>query len=239
MTSASEQQPADVVSVILPIHNQADHLERIVLDYAAALRDAGIAHEIILVPNGCSDASPALADELSRRQPAVRAITSAGAGWGHAVKIGLQAARGGLIAYTNSARTSAPDLVQTILVALHNPGTVVKVNRRIRESALRRTGSLLYNLQCRVLFQLACWDVNGTPKIFPRSCAKLLALTSEDDLIDLEFNVVARDERYPLLEVPIVSTARHGGTSTTTVAAAMRIYWGALRFWRAWRRRRA
>jgi hypothetical protein len=84
-----------------------------------------------------------------------------------------------------------------------------------------------------MLFDLACWDVNGTPKVFPRSCSRLLSLTREDDLIDLEFNVVARDARYPLIEMPIVATTRHGGRSTTNLRAAARMYWGAVRFWQA------
>jgi hypothetical protein len=57
-------------------------------------------------------------------------------------------------------------------------------------------------------------------------------LTRDDDLIDLEFAVIAREERYPLIEVPIVATTRHGGRSTTNVKAAARLYWGAVRLWR-------
>jgi glycosyltransferase involved in cell wall biosynthesis len=220
------------VSVVLPVHNQADHLQRIVQGYVEAFTSGGIRHELILVVNGCSDASPALAADLGRRHPSVRTITSEKSGWGHAVKLGIAAARGDLVAYTNSARTSADDLVRAVSLAVNNPGVVVKASRRIRESAVRRTGSVIYNFECRMLFDLACWDVNGTPKVFPRTCTRLLSLTREDDLIDLEFNVVARDERYPLIEMPIVATARHGGRSTTSVRGAVRLYWGAVRFWR-------
>jgi glycosyltransferase involved in cell wall biosynthesis len=225
-----------LVSVVLPIHNQADHLERMVEQYVEALTASGIGHELILVPNGCSDSSPALAEDLSRRLGSVRSVAVAKPGWGGAVRAGISSARGDLVAYTNSARTSAGDLVNTITFALNNPGVVIKVNRRIRDSLVRRAGSLLFNLQCRVLFQLACWDVNGTPKVFPRCRSRLLQLTRDDDLVDLEFNVIVRDEGYPVLEVPIFSTARHGGRSTTTVRGAMKIYWGALGFWRAHRR---
>jgi hypothetical protein len=227
---SSEGRPA--VSVVLPIHNQADHLQRIVQQYVEAFNRRAIGHELILVLNGCSDASPALAADLGRVLPSVRTIESQKSGWGHAVRLGIASARGDLVAYTNSARTTAHDLVQAVSLAMNNPGTVVKANRRIRESAMRRTGSVIYNFECRMLFDLACWDVNGTPKVFPRSCSRLLSLTREDDLIDLEFTVVARDERYPLIEMPIVATTRHGGRSTTNVRGAARMYWGAVRFWR-------
>ena len=221
------------MSIVLPIHNQADHLQRIVQQYVEAFAGRAIGHELILVVNGCSDASPALAADLGRVYPSVRAIATERPGWGHAVKMGIASARGDLVAYTNSARTTAHDLVEAVALAMNNPGVIVKASRRIRESAVRRTGSVLYNFECRMLFDLACWDVNGTPKVFPRSCSRLLSLTREDDLIDLEFNVIARDARYPLIEMPIVSTTRHGGRSTTNVRGAARMYWGAVRLWRA------
>ena len=220
------------VSIVLPVYNQADHLERVVRAYVQALESAAVAHELVLVVNGCSDASPALAADLARAHPSVRTITSDRSGWGHAVRLGVASARGALVAYTNAARTSPPDLVQAVRLAMNNPGVIVKANRRIRESVVRRLGSVLYNFECRMLFDLACWDVNGTPKVFPRSCTRLLSLTRDDDLIDLEFTVVARDERYPLIEVPIVATTRHGGRSTTNLRAAVRLYWSAVRFWR-------
>ena len=105
------------------------------------------------------------------------------------------------------------------------------VNRR------RRIGSLLYNIECRALFDLSVWDINGTPKIFPASFAKLRALSRDDDLLDCEFNVACRTNGYPTIEVPILATERHGGRSTTNLASAMRMYVGAWSMWRASRRR--
>jgi hypothetical protein len=94
-------------------------------------------------------------------------------------------------------------------------------------------------LECRALFDLSYWDINGTPKVFPRKFDKLLALTREDDLIDAEFNVICRRENYPVIEVPILSYRRHGGRSTTSYRSAVRMYLGALQMWNDLRRQRA
>jgi hypothetical protein len=104
---------------------------------------------------------------------------------------------------------------------------VVKANRRIRENWRRRLGSLLYNLECRALFDLPYWDINGTPKAFHRNLTRLMNLTRDDDLIDLEFNVICRQEGYPVIETPIFSTTRHSGGSTTGLKSAFRLYRGA------------
>ncbi|HJS72682.1 MAG TPA: hypothetical protein VJ921_00235, partial [Vicinamibacteria bacterium] len=142
-------------------------------------------------------------------------------------------ARGDLLCYTNLARTRPEDLTLLLLYGLVHPDVVVKANRKIRDSLYRRFGSLLFNLECRALFDLSYWDINGTPKVFPRSLEKLLALSRKDDLVDLEFHVVCRDEGYRVLEVPIFSNVRHGGRSTTNHRSALALYWGAIAMWRA------
>jgi glycosyltransferase involved in cell wall biosynthesis len=205
----------------------------VVSDYLAALGRLPLAHELVLVPNACRDATAAIARELAATHPTVRVAESELGGWGRAVKVGLAAARGDLLCYTNSARTTPEELTLLLLYAVAHPGIVVKANRKIREHWSRRLGSLLYNLECRALFDLACWDVNGTPKVFPRSMTALLALTRDDDLIDAEFAAICRREQYPMLEVPIFSSRRHGGRSTTNLRSAAKMYAGAYRLWRA------
>ena len=118
-----------------------------------------------------------------------------------------------------------------LVYSLAYPGVVVKANRKIRDNWRRRLGSLVYNLQCRALFDLAHWDVNGTPKVFSRNHARLLQLSRDDDLIDLEFGVVCRRARYPIREIALVSSGRRSGQSTTRWRSALRMYRGALRYW--------
>ena len=56
-----------------------------------------------------------------------------------------------------------------LLYASVYPDVVVKANRRSATTGGAGLGSLLYNLECRALFDLSFWDINGTPKVFPRS----------------------------------------------------------------------
>jgi glycosyltransferase involved in cell wall biosynthesis len=232
--TTSPAQPQLLVSIILPIHNQADHLQEIVDEYEAALQRLQQPHELLLVENGSRDDSLALCHALEARYPTVRTLRSERGGWGRAVKLGLQSARGDLLCYTNSARTTPQDLLLMLLYASAYPNVVVKANRKIREGTRRRLGSLLYNIECRWLFDLANWDINGTPKVFPRAFEHLLRLSRDDDLIDAEFSVICRREQYPMIEVPIFSTRRHGGRSTTNLGSAVKMYWGAYKLWRAW-----
>jgi hypothetical protein len=188
------------------------------------------AFEIILVPNGCSDGSEEICATLAERLAGVRCIASPESGWGRAVRIGIAAAGGRLIAYSNSARTQPQDLATVLQAALSEPLVVTKAVRPVR-TLVRGIGSWLYNVECRILLRTGTQDVNGTPKVFPRQFDALSALQRCDDLIDLEFLCLCRRNGYPIREIALTHDQRHGGRSTTGWRTAVRLYAGAIQFW--------
>jgi hypothetical protein len=204
--------------------------------YLQALNRVCRRHEILLVVNGpCRDDSLGVCRALAAAHREVRVLHSAAGGWGLAVRLGLAEAGGEVLCYTNSARTAAEDLARAVLLARDHPDAAIKARRRIRAGLLRRLGSLFYNLECRLLLGLRGGDVNGTPKVFPRHMGRLLELKRDDDLIDAEFGMICRRQRYPLVEMPVFVTRRHGGESTTRLRSALRMYRGALDLRRQYR----
>ena len=224
------------LSVVLPFHNQADDLAQVVADHSDALARFPGEVQLLLVPNGCSDDTAAICHRIAERRDDIKVVELERAGWGAAVRTGLEAADGELLCYTNSARTEPGQLILMALYAHAYPNVVVKANRRIRDDLRRRIGSTLYNIECRLLFDLATWDINGTPKVFPRGFHRLLDAQSDDDLYDAEFVAICSQAGYPIVEIPILATVRRGGTSTTTYGSALRMYRGALALRRRMRR---
>jgi glycosyltransferase involved in cell wall biosynthesis len=228
-----------LISVVLPVHNQAAHIGGIIGSYCDVLPRLEHPFELVLSVNGSSDDSFAVCQALAQTHPEVRVISDARAGWGLAVKAGLRAARGDLLCYTNCARTSATDLQQVLYKGLESPEAVIKAIRRVRDNWKRRLGSALYNAECRLLLGVQTRDVNATPKVFSRSHAPLLSLTSDGDMLDAEFLFICRREGFPVIEVPIFGNRRQGGSSTTNYRSAVGMYTGAYRLWRATRGRNA
>ena len=222
-------QIPQTVSIVLPVHNQADHIRGVVESYLEVKRRLRLDVDLILVANACTDGSSEVCQSLAGLHDEVCLLERSEGGWGRAVRAGLSCARGDLLGYANSARTS-PEILALMLSYAHAyPEVVLKANRRIRDSIVRRAGSLLYNLECRALFNLPTWDVNGTPKLFPRSFHKLLELRSAGDLVDAEFMVACERAGYPIVEIPVLSSTRLGGRSTTNYRSAVRMYRGAAR----------
>ncbi len=100
----------------------------------------------------------------------------------------------------------------------------MKANRSVRDSAVRRAGSLLYNLECRMLFELSVFDVNGTPKVFPAEFTDLRELRRDDDLIDVEFLAICAARDYQVVEFAVPPLPRHSGRSTTNLRSAWHMY---------------
>ena len=217
-----------VVSMVMPIHNQADYIRGVIEDCLGVIGRLNRSVELVLVTNACTDSSATICRDLARHHPEVCALDLPQGGWGRAVRAGMAESSGDMVGYTNSARTSPEMLALMVIYAQVYPNAVLKVKRRIRDNARRQLGSMLFNLECKLLFELGTWDINGTPKLFPRSFVKLLDLNQDGELIDAELLAICQREKYPVIEVPVLSTARQGGISTTTYRTALRMYRGAV-----------
>lgn len=215
-------------SIILPLYRQGDHLLQLINDYSYKLDNYGFSYELILVINGQFDESYEIALKAIENKPTIKVFQLEKAGWGKAVKFGIEQAEGNLICYTNSARTKIDELINILNYARVNTNNIIKANRIIRESFIRRLGSVIYNFENRALFKTPIWDVNGTPKVFPSKILKNIEIISENDLIDAELIARCFAQNISIIEIPILSTARIAGKSTTNLKSAFRMYFGIL-----------
>lgn len=215
-----------VVSIVLPVEDTEHALDHTLRGYVAALDGLGRPWELLLVPQ-IGDGDGTSHERLTSISEGIR-VSSPGNGWGGRVRVGLHATSGDVLCYTNWRRTSARALSDMLDVALRNPDLVLRANRRTRDTRIQRLGSLLFNLECRFLLQIPCWDINGTPKVFPRAFTKLLDLKRDDDLIDAEFALVCERAAYPVIEIPVDAELVPGAgvASSPDYLAALRMYAG-------------
>jgi glycosyltransferase involved in cell wall biosynthesis len=220
-----------MLSVILPCRNQADHIGAVLLRYLRPLEKLGTPFELVVVPNASTDGTEQVVERLAAADERIRMVPNARGGWGLSVRTGLDAARGSVLCYTNTARTD-PETLPAFVARHHRRSPcLVKARRGDRAAPLREVGSLLYNLEARLLFGVRCQDVNGTPKVFDAAFYRELQLTENGDLLDLELMTAAARHGVPVIEVPVAGFKRHGGKSSTTLRTAAGLYFGALGLW--------
>ena len=222
----------EMLSLVLPCRNQADHIGAVLPRYIGPLEALGTPFELVVVPNASSDGTEQVVAEIAQRDPRIRMASNPEGGWGLSVRTGLDAARGEILAYTNTARTDPAGVPEFVRRYRELGGrSLVKARREARQAPVREIGSLLYNLEARLCFGVRCGDVNGTPKVFSREFYRTLRLTSAGDLLDLELMAAAVRRRVPVDELPLRGFRRHGGKSSTTWRSALKMYGGALRLW--------
>lgn len=214
------------ISVILPIYNQSSHLDFLFEQYTTRLPQLNVTWELLFIVNGSRDDSYNKAQSLANGNPNVIVHNLQLGGWGRAVKFGIAQAKGELVCYTNSARTAIDDLILVLTYALSSDKTVIKTSRIVRESFIRKIGSIVYNYENRKLLGTPIWDVNGTPKVINYKYLKNIELISDDDLIDAEIMAKIYRSQVQIVEILIVSTKRLGGRSTTSFKSAWKMYTG-------------
>jgi glycosyltransferase involved in cell wall biosynthesis len=129
----------DLVSVILPCRNQADHIGRVLDGYFVALDGLGLPYELVVVPNASTDGTWDVVERISLGHPQVRVVDNPLGGWGLSVRTGLAAARGSILVYTNTARTDPAMLPDFVRRYSESGVGLVKARRSARHSLLRAT----------------------------------------------------------------------------------------------------
>jgi polyisoprenyl-phosphate glycosyltransferase len=105
-----------LVSVVLPVYNEAGVLPALVASLTKALAAAGVGHEVIFVNDGSTDDSPEVLDRLACENPRIR-VLHLSRNFGHqaAVQAGLAHARGDAVVLMDSDLQDSPEAIGRFL----------------------------------------------------------------------------------------------------------------------------
>ena len=101
------------LSVVIPARDEAQSIKQTVSEVTAALRAAGIDHEVLVIDDSSSDGTMAAVEELAKDDPAIRGLRSHYRnGFGFAVRAGLESFTGDAVAIVMGDGSDDPaDLV--------------------------------------------------------------------------------------------------------------------------------
>jgi glycosyltransferase involved in cell wall biosynthesis len=206
-------ETALAVSVVMPAFNEAEILESSVRAVVDGLRARDRRFEVIVVENGSTDGTDAIADALAASESEVRAEHCAEADYGRALRAGLLAARGEAVVNFDADFYDLAFLAAAVDRVLAPDGPAIVVGTKRGEGAtdertlLRKAATATFSTMLRVGFGLHVSDTHGI-KAMRRAAVEpyARACTSGQDLFDTE--LILRVERAGLrtAEIPVLVT---------------------------------
>lgn len=167
--NAAEPGQQLLVSVVVPARDEAGNLPELCREIAAAL--SGHAHEILVVDDGSTDHSQQVLSGLRSDLPTLRVLRHAKShGQSAAIRTGVLAARGNVIATMDGDGQNVPADIPRLLAVLQRPGLAMVAGWRQRRQDvwIKRTGSRLANRVRRWALQDGTNDTGCGLKVFSR-----------------------------------------------------------------------
>jgi dolichol-phosphate mannosyltransferase len=210
-----------MLSVVIPAHNEEARIAATIRDVYAALFQAGILHEILVVNDNSRDRTEEVLNELAGEIPSLRYLNNPPPnGFGYAVRAGLSAFRGEAVAIVMADGSDSP----ADLVAYHGKlgegydcvfgSRFVRGARVVNYPWLKFALNRLANFFIRVLFWIRYNDVTNAFKLYRRSViAGLQPLLAYHFNLTVELPLKSIVRGYSYTVIPTAWFNRTGGVS--------------------------
>ena len=210
---ATRAKTTTALTLVLPCFNEAERLPATLTAFLAALSPTLV--EVLVVDDGSSDETFALASAVAATDARVRVIRSRpNRGKGFAVRTGVLAAQGEVIVFTDADGSYGPDDLERVVAALAD--APVAIGSRAAGAAtgplVRRLASRLFNRTIQALLRLPFHDTQCGLKGFRRKAAmQLFGLARLDGFaFDAELLFLAHRLGLSVAEVPVQVEDRDG-----------------------------
>lgn len=202
----------ELLSIIVPVYNEVGTV-RAVIDRLLAI-DLPLPREILIVDDGSTDGTRQVLSMATREALPLTVIEAPrNAGKGSAIRLGLQQARGSIVAIQDADLELDPRQLASLVQPIVSGETAVVYGSRFLHG--RAGAPLMTTIANRVLtaatnllFGSALTDMETCYKIMRIEVARSLGLTA--DRFDIEPEITARLLRHghPIRELPVRFDAR-------------------------------
>jgi dolichyl-phosphate beta-glucosyltransferase len=212
------------LSLIFPCYNEAERLPQTLAAYLARLPREPGAVEVLVIDDGSTDQTFAVARAIAARDDRVRVIRSQpNHGKGYGVRTGVLQANGELIVFTDADGSYGPGEVARVTAALADAPVAIG-SRPVGWATgppARRLASRLFNRAIRALLGLPFADTQCGLKGFRRQAALEVFGRSRLDgfAFDVEVLFLARRLGLRVGEVPVRAEERDGSRVQLVVDA--------------------
>lgn len=198
----------------MPVFNEAALVASSVKNAVSVLDSMCTDFEVIVVDDGSTDDSGAIADALVAADSRVRVVHHQGnQGYGQALRTGFAAATREVVAYTDIDDPADLRLLAEAVPHLETHDMVIGYRLGGNDTLKRRVFSWGYNSLVRILFGVKVRDINFSFKLIRRDALRQMRLGAGSVFIDGELLVEAKRLGLRLFEMPVRYQERTAGSS--------------------------
>ncbi len=201
------------LSLVLPVHNEAENLRWLLPHIATTLPTLADRYEVVVVDDGSSDGSgalaTALAEELGMELLVLRHEHKSG--YGATVGDGLRAARLAYVAFTDADGQFEVADIGLLVPLLDGADLVGGWREERRDAAMRSVVSWVFNTLVLVLYRLPYRDLDCALKVMRREVLESVDLRARSALLNTELYYKARYAGWRIAQHPVPHHARRAG----------------------------
>jgi glycosyltransferase involved in cell wall biosynthesis len=206
------------MSVVYPMFNEEENIERAVRFAEDVLTDMTDDYEIIIVNDASTDRSPEIAEALARSNACVKVFHhERNLKLGGTLRTGFSKATKELVFYCDSdLPVDLLELKRAMRIMEFTQSDFISAFRfdRTAEGFVRTFYSVGYNLLIRYLFPIRVKDINFSFKLFKREILDQVALESEGSFIDAELLIKSKLHGFKITQFGVDYFPRNRGLST-------------------------
>jgi len=214
-TVPSPQTHLTGLSIVLPCFNEEENVAAAVAQAAHAAQLVADAYEVIVVDDGSSDATSAIAERLAQTDGCVRVVAHEhNRGYGAAVRSGFQAARMDWILLTDGDLQFDLDELSDVAPLTRGADFVAGYRIVRMDPVHRRVNAAAWNWLVRRFFQVDVRDVDCAFKLMRRPLVQSLDLTAEGAMVSTELVAKASGRGARFAEAGVHHRPRVAGASS-------------------------
>jgi glycosyltransferase involved in cell wall biosynthesis len=203
------------LSVVLPCHDEEENVAAAIREATAAATATAAGHEILVVDDGSTDATRAIAERAAARDARVRVLVhDVNRGYGAALRTGIAAARCEWILLTDADLQFDLSELERFLEPARHHDLVVGYRLARMDPVMRRVNAYAWNRLVGRVFDLDVRDVDCAFKLIRGDLARGLRLTADGAMISTELVARARLAGARIAEFGVRHRARPAGSQS-------------------------
>lgn len=208
-------KPPVGLTIFFPAYNDSGTIASLVIAAHRTAKRLTPDFEILIINDGSADNTAAIADELARKYPEVRAVHHPkNRGYGGALRSGFAEASKDLVFYTDGDGQYDPAELAVLWPSLNEDVDLVNGYKISRSDPWHRIViGRIYHHSVKRLFGLRVRDVDCDFRLMRRSIFDTIELKHNSGVICLEMMKKVTDARFRIAEVPVHHYHRAFGRS--------------------------